>query len=226
MKNPFITMPDDLVLGRRHQRRKDWPPRASTRPGMATLYANGGYLWVQERADTRRPMLYAGQAAAKLQFVPEVGSDRSAPATTASRTWQGYDVIDWEKKNNAYGNSTKDGTVSGQHDQQGVEARSSPRCVYFAQLDLWVAGTAAGLLRARADQPGRGRLRPGAHVRRHARQGQEPEDLGTRLQLRRAGEGRHARASSRTPTAGAAARTARATSLRQVPDHEEPAGWA
>jgi hypothetical protein len=135
MKNPFITMPDDLV----------WDPdltpeglavKSQLGGGFATLLANGGYLWVQERSDKDDLMLYAGQGAVKLQFLPEVGLTLGA-SCFGYQDMQGYDVIDWESKNNAYGNSTVNGTVSGSTTNKAWASDFTP-VVYFAQLDLWV----------------------------------------------------------------------------------------
>ena len=137
MKNPFITFPDDLV----------WDPdltpeglaiKSQLGGGFATLLANGGYLWVQERSDKTDLLLYAGQAAAKFQFMPEVGLTIGA-SYNGFQHMSGADVIDWEGKNNSYGNSTINGTVSGSTTNKAWSMNYTP-VVYFAQLDLWVAG--------------------------------------------------------------------------------------
>ena len=52
---------------------------------------------------------------------------------------QGYDVIDWEGKNNAYGNSTKNGTIASGVTNKAWASEFTP-VVYFASLDVWVAG--------------------------------------------------------------------------------------
>jgi hypothetical protein len=137
MKNPFITQPDDLVWD------GDLTPegvavKSQLGGGFATLLANGGYLWVQERSDRNDLVLYAGQAAAKLQFVPEVGLTVGA-SYYGYDNMQGYDVIDWESRNNSYGNSTVRGTVSGSTTNKAWAAEFTP-VVFFAQLDLWVGG--------------------------------------------------------------------------------------
>jgi hypothetical protein len=137
MKTPFLTTPDDLVLD------VDTNPeglaaKGQYTAGIATLFANAGYLWVEERADTQDLMLYAGQAATKLQFVPEVGLTLGA-TYYGFQNMEGYDVVDWEKKNNAYGNSTQDGTVSAGTTNKAWKMEYTP-VVYFAQLDLWLVG--------------------------------------------------------------------------------------
>jgi hypothetical protein len=160
MKNPFITFPDDLV----------WDPdltpeglaiKSQLGGGFATLLANGGYMWVQERSDKDDTMLYAAQAAAKLQFVPEIGLTVGA-SYYGYQNMKGYDVIDWESKNNSYGNSTVKGTVSGSTTNKAWASEFTP-VVYFAQLDLRVAGLplavyAQELSNGEADQFDQGHL--------------------------------------------------------------------
>lgn len=135
MKNPFITMTDDLI----------WDSDISVEglalkgqagSGLATLLANAGYIWIQERTDVDDTILLAGQAAARLQFKPEI-------VLTAGGTYygyqfiQGFDVIDWEAKNNSYGNSTIDGSTSGTTVNKAWASKFTP-VNYFAQLDLWI----------------------------------------------------------------------------------------
>ena len=137
MKNPFLTTPDDLVLDA-DTNPEGLAAKGQYTVGMATLYANGGYFWVEERADTSDLMLYAGQAAAKLQFVPEAALTLGA-AYYGFQDMAGYDVVDWEKKNNAYGNSTQDGTATGTTTNKAWKTEYTP-VLYFAQLDLWAFG--------------------------------------------------------------------------------------
>jgi hypothetical protein len=137
MKTPFLTTPDDLVLDA-DTNPEGLAAKGQYSVGMATLYANGGYFWVEERADTSDLMLYSGQAAAKLQFVPEVALTLGA-TYYGFQDMAGYDVVDWEKKNNAYGNSTKDGTVAGTTTNKAWKLEYTPM-LYFAQLDLWMFG--------------------------------------------------------------------------------------
>lgn len=137
MKTPFLTTPDDLVLDA-DTNPEGLAAKGQYTVGMATLYANGGYFWAEERADTSDLMLYAGQAAAKLQFVPEAAVTFGATCY-GFQNMAGFDVVDWEKKNNAYGNSTQDGTVTGTTTNKAWKMEYTPiNC--FAQLDLWVFG--------------------------------------------------------------------------------------
>jgi hypothetical protein len=135
MNTPLIVLPDDLC----------WDPdlrpegvalRGQAGRGMATVLANGASLWLQERADRGDAMLYAGQAALRLQFVPEV-------VLTLGGTYcdyeglRGADVMDWEGKNNAYGNSTGNGTVAGGVTNKAWASEFKP-VAGFAQIDLWI----------------------------------------------------------------------------------------
>ena len=137
MKNPFIILPDDLVWD------GDATPeglaiKGQLNTGMATLFANAGYLWVEERSAADDLLLYAGQLAAKLQFVPEVGLTVGA-SYYGFQNMEGYDVVDWEDKNNAYGNSTIDGSVDGDTTNKAWKTEFAP-VLAFAQLDLWLGG--------------------------------------------------------------------------------------
>ena len=134
-KNPFMTFPDDLV----------WDPdltmegmavKAQLGGGLATFLANGGYSWIQERTDKDDTILLSGQAAAKLQFKPEIALTVGG-SYYGYQNIKGYDVIDWENKNNSYGNSTVDGTVSGTTTNKAWATKFTP-VVYFAELDLWL----------------------------------------------------------------------------------------
>jgi len=135
MKNPFMTQPDDLV----------WDPDLSIEgtflkgqvgAGMVTFLATGGYSWIQERTDKDDTILLAGQAAAKLQFQPEVALTVGG-SYYGYQNIKGYDVIDWENKNNSYGNNTVDGTVSGTTTNKAWASKFTP-VTYFAQIDLWI----------------------------------------------------------------------------------------
>lgn len=111
MKNPFITLPDDLVFD------PNLTPegvglKSQFGGGLATLFVNGGYIWVQERATGNSPgddsMLYAGQAALKMQFVPEVALTVGGSYYDFTHL-KGNDCIDYQSPASAYGNSTING---------------------------------------------------------------------------------------------------------------------
>jgi hypothetical protein len=142
MKNPFLTFPDDLVWD------ADLTPegvalKGQMTRGIATLLANAGSFWVKERDPGSEARLAAGQAAVRLQFRPEV-------VVTVGGSYyrfqglQGYDVIDWEGKNNSYGNSTVDGTVSGSTTNKAWAVDFRP-VVWFGQIDLWFGGLPVAL---------------------------------------------------------------------------------
>lgn len=137
MKNPFLTMNDDLMWD------PDLTPEGVALKGqlgndVVTIYGNGGYIWLQERDSKSAGMLYAGQGAAKFQFIPEVALTVGASYYDFQNV-QGYDVIDWQGANSGYGNTTKNGTISGGVTNKAWASSFVP-VVYFASLDVWVAG--------------------------------------------------------------------------------------
>lgn len=138
MKNPFVTLPEDLVWDGDANPEGIALTSLAGGEGMAKLMLNGGYLWLQERSDKTDSMLYAGQLALKLDF-------SSAAKLTVGGSYYGfedvqsYDVIDWEGKNGSYGNSTMNGTVSGSTTNKAYQYEYTP-IVYFANLEVWVLG--------------------------------------------------------------------------------------
>lgn len=137
MKNPFITMNDDLM----------WDPdltpegaavKSQFGNDLFTVYGNAGYLWMQERDSKDAGKLYAGQGAAKVQFTPEI-SLTAGVSYYGFENLKGYDVIDWQGANSSYGNSTQKGTVSGGVTNKAWATDYTP-VVYFASLEVWVAG--------------------------------------------------------------------------------------
>ncbi len=158
MKNPFITFADDLVWD------GDLTPEGAAVKGQygggfATFLANGGYMWAQERSSQDDLMLYAGQAAVKLQFIPEIGLTLGS-SYYGFQNMKGYDVTDWEAKNNGYGNSTVSGTVSGSTTNKAWASDFAP-VVYFASLDLWVAGKPLSLFAQELNNAEAGKLDQG-----------------------------------------------------------------
>lgn len=110
MKNPFLCV-SDLIWD------NDMTPdglaaKAQAETGPVTFLANAAYWWLQERStgDDDTKMLGAQTA---LQFKPinELSITLGASYYGFSEV-EGYNVLDWEAKNNSYGNSTKD-KVSG-----------------------------------------------------------------------------------------------------------------
>jgi len=138
MRNPFICV-SDLVWD------PDLTPEGLAAKGQfsmgdtVTLLANGGYLWVQERAtgndDTK---IFAGQGAVKFQPIPEfyvmVGG-----SLYQYDNMKNYQVLDWEGKNNGYGNSTVNGTVSGGTTNKNYAYEYKPVEI-FAELGVFVGG--------------------------------------------------------------------------------------
>jgi hypothetical protein len=136
MKSPFLTVADDLVWD------SDATPEGLALKGQigndaATLMANAGSFWVQERSEGDDLMLYAGQLAAKINL-PKDASLTLGAAVYAFQDIQGHDVVDWQDKNNSYGNSTVDGSVRGDTTNRAWMAEFTPVAA-FAQLDAAVA---------------------------------------------------------------------------------------
>jgi hypothetical protein len=133
MKNPFLTQNDDLT----------WDPdltpeglalKGQMTRGLATFYAQAGSFWIKERDPGSETMLAAGQAAVRLQFRPEFAVTLGG-AYDRYDNMMGYDVIDWEGKNNSYGNSTVNGTGTNKAWATGFEP-----VVWLGQVDFWMGG--------------------------------------------------------------------------------------
>ena len=137
MMNPFITMPDDLVFDP-DLRPEGLAVRSQLGEGFATAQVNGGYIWIQERNSKNPGMLDAGQGALKLQFAPEAALTLGA-SYYAYQSLKGFDVIDVNNANGAYGNSTAKGSVSGGVTNKAWATDFVP-LVFFAQADVWVGG--------------------------------------------------------------------------------------
>ena len=137
MRMPFLTVAEDLVWD------GDVTPEGLALKGrigneLGALVANVGSLWVQERADQDDLMLYAGQLAAEINLPMEAVFTLGA-AVYAFQDAKGYDVVDWQGKNGSYGNSTVDGSVSGDRTNKAWKTKFVPVAA-FAKLDLAVAG--------------------------------------------------------------------------------------
>jgi hypothetical protein len=137
MKNPFITLNDDLMWD------GDLSPeglalKSQFGNDVVTVYGNAAHMWIQERDSKDAAKLFAAQGAAKFQFAPEVSLTVGA-GYFDFQNMKGYDVMDWEGKNNGYGNSTTKGTVSGTTTNKAWATEFTP-VMYFASLDFWVAG--------------------------------------------------------------------------------------
>lgn len=130
MNNPLITFPDDLLWDG-DLRPEGLAVRGQMTRGPVTLTANGAYAWLLERKDRGDAVLWAGQAAVRFRLQPEI-------ALTVGGTYcdyhglRGLDVIDWEGKNNAYGNSTVE------HGSNQAWATGFTPAVYAVQADLWL----------------------------------------------------------------------------------------
>jgi hypothetical protein len=135
MKNPFITYSDDLVWD------GDLTPeglalKALLGEGMLKFMLNGGYMQVEERSSQDDLRLVAAQGAVQIEFSPEATLTFGASSYTF-QNMATYNVVDWEKANSSYGNSTQNGTVSGSTTNKAWKYEYEP-VVFFADLDLFV----------------------------------------------------------------------------------------
>ncbi|MEI6970563.1 MAG: putative porin [bacterium] len=140
MKNPFSLFPDDLV----------WDPdltpeglalKGQMDVGFATLFANAGYLWIQERSGNVNDdsTTLGAQLAAKVVFMPELALTVGASYNNY-RNIKGFDVVDYATPAASYGNSTMSGTVSGSTTNKAWSQDFTP-LVLFAQVDAFALGT-------------------------------------------------------------------------------------
>jgi len=136
MKNPFVCVSDLLWDG-------DLNPEgaavsAARTVGNLDLSAAGAYWWLQERKDADDTKLYGAQASAKLQLTDEMHVTAGIGYYTYDNL-EGTTPLDWEGKQNAYGNSTRD-VVSGSSTNK-VYAGEYSLIEGFGKLYVWV-GTA------------------------------------------------------------------------------------
>lgn len=136
MKNPLITYgSDDLVWD------GDLTPEGLAAKGnvgndWVTFLANAEYLYIKDRDSNPNLWGWVGQGAFKFAFVPEVGLTLGA-SYSGYQNIKGADVIDWENKNNSYGNSTVKGSVSGTTTNKAWASDFTP-VMGFGNLDLFV----------------------------------------------------------------------------------------
>ena len=142
MDNPFITFPDDLVWD------PDVTPEGLAIKGHAgndavTVYGNAEYIWIEERSGVDSTMLYGGQGAVKFNFAKDVALTVGADYYGFQDT-EGINVYDWNSANNAYGNTTIKGSVSGGVTNKAWASKFTP-VVGFAQFEFPVFGLPASL---------------------------------------------------------------------------------
>ena len=163
MKNPFITLPNDLMWD------GDLTPEGLALKGQlnvtdfATVFANGGYIWVQERSGNVNgdSTMFGAQLAGKIEFMPEL-SLTVGVGYNDYKNIRGFDVVDYVTPAGSYGNSTMNGTVSGSTTNKAWKSEFTP-LMYFAQVDAFVVGTpvavfAQGLNNNKADTLNKGLL--------------------------------------------------------------------
>jgi len=136
MNNPLITYGnDDLVWD------SDLTPEgiaAKTRFGndWLTFLGNAEGLYIKDRDSQPNATGWIGQGALQCVFMPEIALTVGG-SYSAYQNMKGYDVIDWENKNNSYGNSTMKGSVSGGTTNKAWACEFTP-IMGFGNLDLFV----------------------------------------------------------------------------------------
>ncbi|OGV62402.1 MAG: hypothetical protein A2283_17905 [Lentisphaerae bacterium RIFOXYA12_FULL_48_11] len=104
-----------------------------------SIGSNLGYLWLQERSsNSDDTMLYIGQGFVTFDPMPEL-SLKVGATYYGYQEVQGSDVLDWEGKNNSYGNSTMTGSKSGSTTNKAWASEFTPIEI-FAVMDMFVMG--------------------------------------------------------------------------------------
>jgi hypothetical protein len=101
-----------------------------------TFLANAEYLYIKDRDSQPSAWGWVGQGALQFTFVPEAVLTLGG-SYAGFQNFKGYDVIDWENKNNSYGNSTVKGTVSGGTTNKAWASDFTP-IMGFGNLDLFL----------------------------------------------------------------------------------------
>lgn len=136
MNNPLINYGnDDLVWD------SDLTPEGIAAKGSfgndrLTFLANAEWLFIKDRDSQPNALAWIGQGAVEFAFIPEASLTLGA-SYSAFQNFKGYDVIDWENKNNSYGNSTMKGTASGNTTNKAWASEFTP-IMGFGNLDLFV----------------------------------------------------------------------------------------
>ncbi|OGV75049.1 MAG: hypothetical protein A2269_00280 [Lentisphaerae bacterium RIFOXYA12_FULL_60_10] len=140
MGNPFIGVQDLIWDG--DLTHEGLALQAKTQLGsQVQAMANGGYMWVTERSSTDDDaMLYAGQAAMKFDFtsIPNEYFLILGGSLYQYDNLKGYALLDFEKTNKSYGNST-DKVVSG-NTTNTVYKYEYELVELFGQMGFWVMG--------------------------------------------------------------------------------------
>jgi hypothetical protein len=139
MKNPFMVMQDlvwdfDLTFDG-----LAWQAKTKVDDSVE-LMAVAGYLWLNERAAAPDTRLYAGQAAAKVQFtdVPDEFYLLAGGSYYTYNNIQGNPVLDWSGANKSYGNSTLD-LPAGSVTNKGYKTEFTD-VEGFLQVGFWTFG--------------------------------------------------------------------------------------
>lgn len=136
MKNPLIVYGvDDLAWD------QDLTPEGVAAKGRVgnewlTFLGNAEYLYIKDRDSQPNAWGWVGQGALQFTFVPEAVLSLGA-SYSGYQNFKGYDVMDWENKNNSYGNSTVKGSVSGGTTNKAWASDFTP-IMGFGNLDLFL----------------------------------------------------------------------------------------
>jgi hypothetical protein len=136
MNNPLITYGNDDLVWDSDLTPEGIAAKAKAGNEWLTFLANAEGLYIKDRDSQPNATGWIGQGALELVFMPElvmtVGGSYSA-----YQNMKGYDVIDWENKNNSYGNSTMKGSVSGTTTNKAWASEFTP-IMGFGNLDMFV----------------------------------------------------------------------------------------
>ncbi len=137
MKNPFQRIQDLIWDGDLSM--DGLALKGVTEPSEdVTLFGNAASIWIQERSAADDTMLYGGQAGARAQL-GESASFLLGGSVYQFGNLEGTAPFDWEKKDNAYGNSTRKVPVDATTTNT-VYAQAFTEVEGFAELEVFVGG--------------------------------------------------------------------------------------
>jgi len=136
MSNPMITYGNDDLLWDSDLTPEGIAAKARFGNDWLTFLGNLEGLYIQDRDSKPNATGWIGQGALQFVFVPEVSLTLGG-SYLAYQNLKGYDVIDWENKNNSYGNSTMKGSVNGSTTNKAWACEFTP-IMGFGNLDLFV----------------------------------------------------------------------------------------
>lgn len=136
MINPLITYGSDDLVWDSDLTPEGIAAKAKAGNDWLTFLVNAEGLYIKDRDSQPNATSWIGQGAFQFALMPEVDLTVGG-SYSAYQNMKGYDVIDWENKNNSYGNSTMKGTVSGGTTNKAWACEFTP-IMGFGNLDLFV----------------------------------------------------------------------------------------